>query len=233
MSGSQDEELEKKKGGHIAQNCDIASFAFRARLVLHRDPRRESYMGWGLEASEILWCFVVVVHPGLGGRTADFSTSLRSGRDDKLGGWGRAQTRVSPLRFAPVEMTSFRGVGWGETQISPLRFAPVEMTSFLGGGGLGRDAGLFTALASVEMTNPRVGFGSEFGAEFGWGLGVRVGVRVGFGGEGGRRVSFGGGYTRPHACCCTPEASVHAVLCCLALVVVLCELCAVSARSAG
>jgi hypothetical protein len=67
---------------------------------------------------------------------------VRSGRDDK--GKGRygpqqtfrdRQTQISPLRFAPVEMTKgwvvmarSCGLGIGKTQISPLRFAPVEMT---------------------------------------------------------------------------------------------------------
>jgi hypothetical protein len=74
-------------------------------------------------------------------QNADLSTALRSGRDDK--GEGRygpqqtfrdRQTQISPLRFAPVEMTKgwvvmarSCGLGIGKTQISPLRFAPVEI----------------------------------------------------------------------------------------------------------
>jgi hypothetical protein len=42
------------------------------------------------------------------------------------GGFFRFKQEISPLRFAPVEMT---GVINGHQGISPLRFAPVEMTS--------------------------------------------------------------------------------------------------------
>ena len=57
--------------------------------------------------------------------------------------------QVSPLRFAPVEMTEFGVVEerqkQRQMQVSPLRFAPVEITEF---GGV--------RVALVEMT------------EFGW-----------------------------------------------------------------
>jgi hypothetical protein len=43
--------------------------------------------------------------------------------------------QISPLRYAPVEMTKgrvvmarSRGLGMDKPQISPLRYAPVEMT---------------------------------------------------------------------------------------------------------
>ena len=77
-----------------------------------------------------------------GRETADLSTALRSGRDDKgeagvsrNGGYGKNRPQISPLRCAPVEMTKGRAVvirndGYGKNrpQISPLRCAPVEMT---------------------------------------------------------------------------------------------------------
>jgi hypothetical protein len=50
----------------------------------------------------------------------------------ELGGCGRkANTGISPLRFASVEMTASGGLGRSaNTGISPLRFASVEMTAF-------------------------------------------------------------------------------------------------------
>src|SRR5580698_8139749 len=72
--------------------------------------------------------------------TADVSTGLRSGRDDKRWGgggpglwFGKWQPQISPLRCAPVEMTKGRVVvvrvfGLENGSRGSLRCAPVEMT---------------------------------------------------------------------------------------------------------
>src|ERR1700679_4213102 len=69
--------------------------------------------------------------------------------------------QISPLRYAPVEMTKgrvvmarSRGLGMDKPQISPLRYAPVEMTkgrvvmARSRGLGYGQTADLSTALRS-------------------------------------------------------------------------------------
>jgi hypothetical protein len=76
------------------------------------------------------------------GKTADLSTSLRFGRDDKGKGryrpWlrsGDGKTADLSTRCASVEMTKGRvfmvrggGLVMGKPQVPPLRCAPVGMT---------------------------------------------------------------------------------------------------------
>src|SRR6202522_431545 len=104
------------------------------------------------------------------GKTADLSTSLRFGRDDKgegrYGPWlrsGDGKPQISPLRCASVEMTKGRvvmvrggGLVMGKTADLSTRCASVEMTKgrvvMVRGGGLvmGKTADLSTRCASVD-----------------------------------------------------------------------------------
>jgi hypothetical protein len=81
---------------------------------------------------------------------------------------GRRKPQISPLRFAPVEMTK-EGVVVARVgrkpQISPLRFAPVEMTKARAvvardsGCGKGKPQISPLRFAPVEMTKDRAGCG--------------------------------------------------------------------------
>jgi hypothetical protein len=84
--------------------------------------------------------------------------------------------QISPLRFAPVEMTKGRvvvarkrGLGMSKLQIFPLRFASVEMTegrvvvARKRGLGMGKPQISPLRFASVEMTKEREGVSRESG----------------------------------------------------------------------